>query len=93
MSTDHTLNPDRLIWLSLLGVMAAALITDQARANLHAEARAVAVLTAAIDVPLTAEAWCPMHLDVLTGDEAVGFDEGRRDPPAPRRPRSVDAPR
>lgn len=32
-------HPDRLIWLSLLAVMAIALIASQAQANLHAEAR------------------------------------------------------
>lgn len=105
MNTDHTRNPDRLIWLSLLTIMAVALVADQARANLHLAARAEAARTAVLfDDSLTAEAWCRMHLDALSGDEAIGFDEGlhetsakRRSVPlsahAPdgRRPRKVDA--
>jgi hypothetical protein len=74
MNTDHTRNPDRLIWLSLLVVMAIALVADQARANLHPAARAEAALTV-FDDPMTAAAWCRMHRDALSGDEAISFDE------------------
>lgn len=75
MTTDHTRNPDRLIWLSLLAVMAVALIADQARANLHAAARAEAAPTAVLDDQVTVEDWCRMHLDALLGDDAIGFDD------------------
>ena len=76
MNTDHTRNPDRLIWLSLLSLMAVALVAGEARANLHSAARAESTLTALFDDRLTAEAWCRMHLDALSGDEAIGFDKG-----------------
>ena len=94
MNTDHTRNPDRLIWLSLLTIMAVALVADQARANLHLAARAESARTAVFDVPLTAEAWCRMHLDVLSGDEAIGFDDGLHETSAKRRavPLSAHAP-
>lgn len=106
MNTDHTRTPDRLIWLSLLTVMAVALVADQARANLHPVARAEAALTAAFDEHLSAEAWCRMHLDALSGDDAIGFGERLHETSAlqrtlpssahatdDRQPRNVDASR
>lgn len=100
------LSPDRLIWLPLLALMAVALVAGQARANLHAEARATAVAAAGFDDPRTAEAWCRMHLDALLGDDALGFEPGHglepssvfgrdlpvsRRLPEARRTRSADA--
>jgi hypothetical protein len=76
MNTDHTRNPDRLIWLSLLAIMAMALIADQARANLHLAARAETAVKPVFDAYLTPEGWCRMHLDALTGDWAIGFAQG-----------------
>jgi hypothetical protein len=94
MNTDHTRHPDRLIWLSLLSVLAAALIADQARANLHTAARAEAVLTAEFDQPMTAEAWCRMYRDALVGDEAISLDGASSGTSAVRsmRPVSVHSP-
>jgi len=58
-----------------------------------------------VDDHLSAEAWCRMHLDVLSGDDAIGFDEGLHEISATRqalpssahagpfRPRDVDASR
>lgn len=94
MNTDHTRNPDRLIWLSLLMIMAVALIADQARANLHPAARAEATRTGVFDDHLTAEAWCRMHLDALSGDDAIGLDEGLHETSAKWRslPLSAHAP-
>ena len=84
MNTDHTRNPDRLIWLSLLAVMAIALIADQARANLHLAVRAETAVKPVFDDHLSPEGWCRMHLDVLTGDWAIGFGQGRDETSAVR---------
>lgn len=92
MNTDHTRNPDRLIWLSLLTVMAIALVAGQARANLHSAARAEAALTAVFDEHMTAEAWCRMHRDALSGDEAIGFGGGLSGMSVPRSALPVSAP-
>lgn len=90
MTTDTTRGPDRLIWLSLLALLAAALIADQARANLHAEARAADAVTAILDAPLTAAEWCRMQRDVLAGDGDIGFGSGLHEASAGR-PAPVDA--
>ena len=77
MSTANSgLSPDRLIWLPLFVLMAVALIAGQARANLHAEARAAVAASASFDDPRTAEAWCRMHMDALLGEDAVGVAPG-----------------
>lgn len=95
MTTDHTRNPDRLIWLSLLTIMAVALVADQARANLHsaarADARAEQALTAVVDGHLAPGAWCRLHLDALCGDDAIGFDDGLYETSALRGPLPLSA--
>lgn len=73
-TASSSLGPDRLIWLPLFALMAVALVAGQARANLHVEARSAPA--AAFDDAYTAEAWCRMQLDILTGDEVPVFDQG-----------------
>jgi hypothetical protein len=94
MNTDHTRTPDRLIWLSLLTVMTVALVADQARANLHWAARAESAPAAVFDDRLSAEAWCRMNLDALSGDDAIGFGKGLYETSAVQRllPSSAHAP-
>lgn len=77
MNTRRTTSLDRLIWMSLIAVLAAALIADQARANLHAAARADAAYTTAIEDQgrLTAADWCRLHLEALTGERMIRLDE------------------
>lgn len=64
--------PDYLISLSLIALFAAALATDQARANLHATARATTAFEVGTDEylesGLTAEGWCQMHRESLYAD-------------------------
>jgi hypothetical protein len=61
MNTRTSLNPDRLVWLALLAVMVAALVTDQARANLQSGARAAVRYQVPADDNLTAAGWCRLY--------------------------------
>lgn len=79
MNTHPTPLPGRLIWIALLSVMAAALVTGQARANLHAEARASGRYSVEIDDRPTVERLCRMRFEAVAGQVSIGFDTAEDD--------------
>lgn len=73
--------PNSFISLVLIALFTAALATDQARANLHATARASTAFEANTDEypesVLTAEGWCQMHRESLYADFVTFRNHGR----------------
>lgn len=64
--------PNYLISLSLIALLAAALVTDQARANLHSEIRASSAFHTSteehIDRNVARNTWCRTHRSTLEAD-------------------------
>lgn len=66
--------PNYLISLSLIALLAAALVTDQARANLHSEIRASSAYhssTAEHIDRVAGNTWCRTHHSTLEADAAT----------------------
>jgi hypothetical protein len=74
--------PDYLVSLSLIALFSAALVADQARANLHPTVRATTAFEAGTEeypeTGLTAEGWCHMHRESPYADfvTSMRFEPG-----------------